>query len=184
MKPAIIKDALPARQFLTLNDFIYDEIMWGNRSKEGAPEFWGSRDRNSLILYECASIIKLKVMRVLQRKIHILRAQVNGQTRGQEGVYHHDSNIPGVWSVLLFTNTDWNVEWGGEFVHFSASDGEYSYVPYIPNWAVLFDSREEHRGSAPNVLTSELRTSVAFMYAEDDVLEKAREENKWKNQLF
>lgn len=180
--PIVFENVLSPKTFSLLNQDLLRNLEWGNRADMGTIQFWGGIDRNTPFLYDIASTIKLKIKKTLKKEIYILRSHLNGQTRGQEGVFHVDSRLDGVYTFVLFTNMSWSANWGGEFVHF---DGEaYNYVNYVPNRGVLFKSNDEHKGNAPNTITDELRTSAAFMYAEPNVFEEARESLKFKGQVF
>jgi hypothetical protein len=80
---------------------------------------------------------------------------------------HYDETNPGFTTLVLFTNYNWDTNWGGEFVCYNPIKKRYEYTPYVPNTAVVIPSSWEHKGSNPNNVTHKLRTSVGFMYCDD-----------------
>jgi hypothetical protein len=88
----------------------------------------------------------------------------NGQSFGQDGVYHTDENDPNAHTFLYYpTELDpLDVyEYGGE-TQFLQDDGEMYHVYPFTNTAVIFDGRIWHRGMGPNKWTKDLRMSLAF----------------------
>ena len=82
------------------------------------------------------------------------------------------------FTVIVFTEKNWNTQWGGEFVFFDKEIKEYKYTTYIPNRGVLIPANYEHFGASPNVCTDKLRTSIAFSYCEDDSIDAVYENSK------
>ena len=108
--------------------------------------------------------IKLAIKKVLRVPfdIHLNRINTNIQFSGQETTFHTDGS-GWCWTAVLFTELNWNTNWGGEFVCLT-NEGDYAYVPYIPGNLVLFDATQEHKGSCPNFSTKNFRSSVAWTY--------------------
>lgn len=179
--PIIIKDVLPNSTFFSLRDE-FKHVGWGlynysnNADKENERISWKlNQPNNTLIMYQCASIIKLKLQKYLKQDLIFIRAHSNGATFGQTCRFHIDFNAKNVWTFVLFTEKEWNTQWGGEFITFDPDNQEYKYTPYIPNSGALIPSNWEHYGAAPNDTTDKLRTTVAFSYSSkqsyDDVKE-------------
>jgi hypothetical protein len=88
----------------------------------------------------------------------------NGQSFGQDGVFHTDESDPNAHTFLYYPtelNTLDVYEYGGE-TQFLQDDGEMYHVYPFTNTAVIFDGRIWHRGMGPNKWTKDLRMSLAF----------------------
>jgi hypothetical protein len=174
--PIIIKNVLPIKTFLSINDeFRYAGWQLTNYSDGGLGnerKAWKLNDRNTqLIMFECASIIKLKIKKYLNKDIFFIRAHSNGSTFGQTSNFHIDFDEDDVWTFILFSSMNWNTQWGGEFVCFDPINKEYKYVPYIPNTGCLIPSNWHHYGSSPNETTDCLRTTLAFSFCSSNSFE-------------
>lgn len=90
---------------------------------------------------------------------------VNGQTYGLENAIHTDSpkDEEGWYTVLVYLNPKWHVDWGGETVFYNRarSDIVYAVVPK-PGRILFFDARHHHWGRAPTRNTNDLRITMAF----------------------
>jgi hypothetical protein len=162
--PVVLKEVLPFSLFHTV--FCEMTEGWSLTNfgyADDGTKFWAKNDKYSLVFLEAASIIKLKIQKNLQRDITLCRIHCNAQTQNQVSKFHQDSNFKKVWTFVLFTQWDWNTDWGGEFVCLNPYTKEYNYVPYIPNNGVLIPSHWEHVGRSP-VQTQEVRTSIGFSY--------------------
>ena len=169
--PIVIKDVLPVSTFFSLRDE-FKHTGWGlynysnNFDKENERISWKLNETNDkLIFYQCASIIKFKLQKYLKQDLIFIRVHSNGATFGQTCRFHVDFNEDNVWTFVLFTEKNWNTQWGGEFITFDPINQEYKYTPYIPNSGALVPSNWQHYGAAPNDTTDKMRTTVAFSYA-------------------
>ena len=88
-----------------------------------------------------------------------------------------------MWTFVLFTEENWNTQWGGEFVTQDPVSKEYKYVSYIPNNGTLVPSNWLHYGKSPNSYTDQLRTSVAFSYTSIQSFEYMKEKSIVKSFL-
>ena len=168
MYPIILSDVLPSQLFFSLRDE-FQYTGWGFRNYsdgEGERTSWRINEENDkLIMFQCASVIKLKIQKYLRQDLIFIKAHSNGSTFGQTCKFHIDFKEHNVWTFVLFTEKDWNVQWGGEFVAFNPATREYKYVTYMPNCGALIPSNWDHYGAAPNEMTDQLRTTMAFSYA-------------------
>ena len=164
MFPYVIEDSIPKNMFWKVYEFMnwqegwvlnnktYDEcclsfsknILWSS-----SPEF-----------IEVADYLKLKVQRVVKSNLTIERVLCNGQVTNQTSMFHTD---PGDLTLVLFTNSEWNAEWGGEFVC-EDDRGKLHYITYKPNRSVLIPALWQHQGFPPNRMTDQLRTSLGINY--------------------
>ena len=121
--------------------------------------------KDDLIFYKCAATIRLKMMRHLKKDIKLCKIHTNGQTSGQNALFHIDFRLDNVWTFILFNQMDWDLEWGGEFISMNPENGEVFYTPYRSNTGVFIPSNWEHKGHSPNSLIGNgYRTTVAFSY--------------------
>lgn len=91
------------------------------------------------------------------------RVYANGQTFGQNGKFHQDSQNHRCWTFILYINPidpdDMN-EWGGQ-TEFETNSGRFSQIPE-PNLGILFKSDIFHRGFGPSKKVSGLRITIAW----------------------
>ncbi len=118
----------------------------------------------NLKLIDAGVLCKLRVEKILKKTVELVRNNTNIQFPGQEATFHTDGNDRS-WTLLAFMQSDWDTEWGGEFIC-QTENQDYIGIPYMPNHGVLFRGSMLHRGSAPNALCPTFRLSVAFTYQE------------------
>ena len=122
-------------------------------------------------LIRIGTILKLHCEHFLKKKLEFNRIHTNIQFFGQESTFHTDCNKRNIgknWSFLIFVDTDWNTEHGGDFIC-EIEKKQYKNVPFIPNNGVLFNSSLEHRGAAPNSLCLyKPRKTIQFLFNEVD----------------
>lgn len=177
--PVVLREVLKPDLFFNVSEELSPNwSLLNGLSTDKGPCFWGKDERTSPLLIYASSIIKLKLMRVLQTHVNLIRIQVNGQTSGQHSSFHKDFDPAGVWTFVFFTALSWNTDWGGEFVCQVPSTLEYSYTAYIPNNGVLIPSNWWHKGCSPNNATNYMRTSVAFSFATDSVFDTFQKEGQ------
>lgn len=187
-KGQLITDVLPVELFFTLQDnWKYCGWHLDNKSYEGDSICWGlgkNYRNDNLSWFKAATIIKLKCQKYIKRPIQLTRIHVNGQTRGQYTSFHVDNgDEKNIWSFILFTESNWDVQWGGEFVCKNPVRNNYEYFTYTPNAGVLIPSYWEHYGQSPNQTTDKLRTTVAFMYQESSSLQKRIDNNDYLDRI-
>ena len=137
-KPIVIKNVLSESERLSLWDYFdrrspsmnslatwtYNNASYG----QGDPVSWQHPLRTDLIFTKCATV-RLKMMH-LRRDIKLCKIHANGQTAGQNTLFHKDWEEHGVWTFIYFNQPYWDVEWGGEFVC-QTPDDEYHFTPYV-----------------------------------------------------
>lgn len=162
--PHLLTEVLPIPLFQAIFDEFEDGWKLNNYANIGdGTKSWGRAEKNLLVFHEAASIVKLKIMKVLRRPVKLCKIHCNAQTQCQGAFFHTDFKNPEIWTFVLFTQRSWNTEWGGEFVCYNPNKEAYDFIPYIPNTGVLIPSCWEHVGRSP-IQTQELRTSIAFSY--------------------
>jgi len=171
--PIKFEYVLPHNLFNSIqDDLCFDWTLNNYSSSPDQHLSWALSTINDKILfYEAAAIIKLKILKHLKQKMQLIKIHVNGQTFGQVAEFHYDFLEQNSWTFILFTNTFWNTQWGGEFVCQDPDTGKYNYTTYIPNCGVLIPAWWQHYGSSPNHSTDKLRTTIAFSYANYNEIE-------------
>ena len=178
-KPIVIYDVLPRDEIDALYPYFdrkspainslatwtYNNASYG----KGDPISWQHPLRTDLIFEKCATTVKLKMMKYLRRPLKLCKIHVNGQTAGQNTVFHKDFQEDDVWTFIYFNQHYWNIEWGGEFVA-QSPDGVYHYTPYIPNTGAFIPSNWEHKGHPPNdLIGNDIRTTIAFSFCDPKI---------------
>ena len=176
-KGQLITNVLPVDLFFTLQDnWEYCGWVLDNKSYEGDSICWGlgkNYRNDNLSWFKAATIIKLKCQKYIKRPIQLTRIHVNGQTRGQYSSFHYDTDgVDDEWSFILFSESHWDTQWGGEFVCLNPRTKKYEYFTYTPNCGALIPSSWQHYGQSPNQTTDEMRTTVAFFYKDSINLKK------------
>lgn len=181
----LIENALSVKNFLLVRDefnswynkWIFNKKEFdrkhrdpcrGQIEKIRAPD--GSLGYNFQLI-RVGTVVKLHCEYFLKKKLHFRRIHTNIQFFGQESTFHIDSDERSDgkdWSFLIFMNTEWSIEYGGDFIC-EIGHHQYKNVPFIPNNGVLFNSSLPHRGAAPNSLClHKPRKTVQFLFNEVD----------------
>lgn len=180
--PIVLKDVFSSQKFFQLRDeFKYGKWQLNNYSDPKHDEkseervFWTMENIwENITIYECASIIKLKIQKYLQQNLFFIRAHSNGSTFGQSSRFHIDYESDDIWTFILFTEKNWNTQWGGEFVVYNPIEEEYNYTSYIPNSGALIPSNWQHYAMSPNERTDKLRTTIAFSYCSTESFDRLK----------
>ena len=105
-----------------------------------------------------------RIQEITGRKYNYSRIYANGQSFGQDGVFHLDENDPNAHTFLYYATPLDPLEvyeYGGE-TQFIQDTGEMYHVYPFTNTAVIFSGNIWHRGMGPNKWSKQLRTSIAF----------------------
>lgn len=140
---------------------IVNNLKWvfGARSRtEEGYKFWSS----DLILEEWlvnTTMDRLHRENRLKRKFSVCRAHANGQTYGQDGIFHTDDKRDDHYTLLIYmSDTDGHTQF--------KIDGQLVNIEPLKNRAVIFKSDILHRGLAPSRGIDDLRISLAFKLRE------------------
>ena len=171
-----LKDILSLKEFYQIQDE-FQYTQWDFNKKENTesdayprrgelrkPKY-GNTLGDNITFLNIGSRLKLHVEKILRKKIELRRINTNIQFFGQHSSFHKDSTTKSAWTLIIFCNKIWDTNWGGEFV-IQNNEGDYSYVPYIPNTGVLIPAWLEHQGLPPSRLCNSPRISLAFTYRE------------------
>ena len=174
-----VLDVLSSDDFRNINDefdFAYNHIMlkWGDgtdndhlrmglRKPDYTKEVYGTGDSlsDNFVFINLGTRLKMVAEHLLKKKLKFVRVNTNIQFGGQDSNFHKDGP-PNTWTFLLFTQMEWDVEWGGEFV--CCMNRDYHYIPYLPNTGCLFHSYNDHKGCPPTTQCTSYRTSIAFTF--------------------
>ena len=166
--PIKMSNVLPDRLFESIQDELIDWRLTNQSYNDDDPIFWTQSlnyKNTNIVFREAQTIIKYKLMKVLRRPLNSFRIHTNLATSGQKGsVFHTDDFNPGRLTFVLFANSNWDVQWGGENVVYNPHLEEYCYTTFIPNYGACFPSDWEHYGASPLSHTDEPRVSIAFLY--------------------
>ena len=92
------------------------------------------------------------------------RIMLSGNTFGQEGDRHRDSQTEGFYTGVIHLNPEIKSHWGGETVIYT---DPITTVEYKYNRLVMFPSEIPHIGRAPIRQSGQLRTILSLMSRED-----------------
>lgn len=170
--PKHFKDIFPINKFLEIEKDIQNSgWLYTNQSFKDDPyRSWTQSRKNRPIIVEASKTIQELLEEYLDTKLIHLRIHFNGQTIGQNGTMHQDYLAPGFFTFVLFANSFWNIESGGE-TYVLHPDGKSHIFPVVPNSGVLFPSEWFHWGNAPTV-GNLLRITVAYSYVMEDYYNK------------
>lgn len=82
----------------------------------------------------------------------------NGQTYGMSGSIHKDNSD---YTLLIYSNLHWNLDWGGRTV-FISKDGEQKSFSPIPGLAILSKGNIDHYSDEISRECYELRTTIVY----------------------
>jgi len=166
--PVVIPRVLPDKQYKQLQEEINILTNWNlsNKSVKTGGRSWAPpiHDKQNPYLFHLSTIINLKLQKIIKKRLRLCRIHINGQTAGQPSEFHIDYDLDNVWTFILFSDVEWDTEWGGEFVCQNPVTKKYTYVEFKPNSGVLIPSNWSHRGTSPLPCTDNLRMTVAFSY--------------------
>lgn len=90
------------------------------------------------------------------------RVYANFNLFGDQQFSHTDGDC---WTALMFVNSSWSVDWGGELLLYEQGPGSVALaIPPRPGRMVVFDGNLEHRGGSPNRFCLDARITVATKF--------------------
>ena len=145
------------------NILLADGGQYGGLSEEGAPNVARSlADLGSEHLV--TRIWERIAAHYGQASFEIRGVFLNGQSHGQDGEIHLDSEEPGkAYTFVVYLNRVWEAGWQGETVLYNDERNEIvtSVIPY-PGRLLVFDGSMPHWGRAPAKVFPGLRVTLAF----------------------
>ena len=161
----------PSNNNWRFNKLIFNETVTEKRIIE-FPIFGGiSKPYNqqgigdNINLLDLSSRLKIIAEQTLKVKLNLTRINTNIQFFGQDSLLHIDASTDNFWTFLVFFNTNWLADHGGEFLLIRPDNSTLSSLP-IPNRGLLFRANLYHKGCAPNRVCGTPRFSVACTYTE------------------
>jgi hypothetical protein len=144
---------------------IVEKFQWNyagfSTNESNSNKFWYSELMGHPFFTEWLSEIE----KLSNKKFKIDRLYANGQTLGQDGSWHVDSNNNETgYTFLYYFNDSDDISLIGET--YFIVDGEPLGVTPIPNSAVLFHHKYKHKGMAPRKGYNDLRVTIAFKLTE------------------
>lgn len=117
-----------------------------------------------------------KIENLLEKKLSIVDLYANGSTTSMGSFPHIDAIENNVMVFLLYVNSDWKVEWGGQTVFLNrffdctkkveiGNNETISFYPN-PNSALYFPGNIVHMSEPPTREFRGLRQTVAFRVKE------------------
>jgi len=140
-----------------------NSLSWKYGASSGdstSVRFWISHLNNEKKIID---IISPKIEKMSGFKIEIERVYANGQTYGQDGVFHTDHESYDRYTFILYVSPIFpdNVDIVGGFTQFKIDNQIVNIEPY-QNRGCMFKSNIIHRGLAPSREVDMLRVTLAF----------------------
>lgn len=152
-------DILSEKEYLKCKEII-DNSLWkyGQVSNPNSNcKFWMIQNLHTDSFFH--NIFMEKIEKLTNNKFEINRIYANGQTFGQEGDWHIDSNSEDAWTFLYYFNKG-DISKIGE-TYFKNND-IINVVNPTYNSGIYFKSNIEHKGSSPKIDFNDLRITIAF----------------------
>jgi hypothetical protein len=113
---------------------------------------------------------------IITEPCKLLRCYVNAYTFGTEGAMHTDSNREGEYTVMLYLNREWQMNWAGETVILDAEgkDIQQSVIPRFRR-IVKFPCNQLHAARPVSKTCNELREVLVYKIRLDsapDIIEE------------
>lgn len=165
----VFDDAVPPQLVATLDEIVRMPI-WKHGVKSASDDpfsFWFAPFADSEPALEKFSpelfSLWLCVKRLLKGEHKIELAYANGQTYGQAGEIHTDTDAPGHKTVVFYCNSVWQPNWHGETLFYTPdhSDVIKAVLPK-PGRVVIFDGNIPHAGRDPSRLCPLIRVTITF----------------------
>ncbi len=165
----VFDNAVPPQLVQTLDEVVRMPI-WrhGMKSSNNDPiSFWFAMFADSEAALEKFSqelfALWTCVKPLLKGEHRIDLAYANGQTHGQPGEIHTDSDAPGQKTVVYYCNAQWDPSWHGETLFYTPDRSEIvrAVVPK-PGRVVIFDANTPHCGRDPSRLCPLIRVTITF----------------------
>ena len=157
-------DVLTPNEYIKLTELIKGfKWIYGGTStaKSDASKFWYSELIDDSFFN---GFFFNKIKEVTGKNFILKRAYANGQTWGQDGEWHKDSDEVNGYTLLYYCNYSNDVSLIGE-TYFNVN-GEQLAVSPIPNSAVLFSHDLLHKGMAPKQKFNDIRVTIALKLEE------------------
>ena len=156
-------DFLPQEKYnqlkLIVNDLKWMYVGYSNPNTV-SNRFWYSELMGHPFFVEWLD----EIQKLTNKKFTIDRLYANGQTLGQDGGWHSDSDKDTGYTFLYYFNDGTDVTTIGE-TYFMV-DGEPIGITPIPNSAIIFPHKFIHKGMAPRKGYNELRVTIAIKLTE------------------
>lgn len=136
--------------------------VFGHTSVKKTTPFWAMELINDAYFTE---YLKEIIEKTFSKKFRIIRVYANGQTPGQDGSFHTDSEDPNTFTACFYTNNvsfEDNKNTGGNLV-IKLPEKKYDIsIEPRNNRLVLFPSNYLHRGLSFHFDIKEMRICIAW----------------------
>lgn len=156
------QDQLEIIKFLNSSSWCFGQ--YSHKQKETHKKFWFMDLMNCDFF--CVYLMK-KICELAEEKFSLIKVYANGQTYGQDGYWHLDSENSNEYTFLYYANLNWKVTWGGETV-FNVDNSIISFIPK-PNSGLLFPANIYHYAKSPSRDFYDLRTTIAFKLKKENL---------------
>ncbi len=99
------------------------------------------------------------------KNLKLVELMGNMSIFGDTTFIHRDSPSENIASVLVFGNSDWIEDYGGEIIFYDASnESELAILP-LPGRIIIFNATLKHRAGLPSRNSNAVRISLSLRYA-------------------
>ena len=167
MDKIIIVDNFLNEDEITTVHKIVDNSLWdfnhySNGNKVIETPFWTANLTNEVYISE---YIKTIIEAHFFKKFELLRVYANGQTFGQDGVFHIDTEDEDCYTFCLYVNKikKEDIELAAGYIYFKIPELNYQicYEP-INNRGLFFPSNYLHKASAFSRFIKDLRICISW----------------------
>jgi len=173
--PVIVDNFIPEDIAKDMFDEIEEEKWaYGNSSNDdGIHLFWHQPHYviTDNFFSKCKTINKLMPDYIKKytkiNSLKLTRIHANGQTYGQDGGWHRDTETPNFLTCLIYLTPEVNKYKTEKFsgpTEFKIDENRIISIPPVYRRAVFFKSNILHRGTSFDRYIPHLRISVAFLY--------------------
>ena len=168
---------LPQKMFDDIKPFLLQK-KWGlslsNPNSQSHKVFWGMiLDDGKFFAEDVFYLIK----KATKKNFKINQILANAQSTLQDGSPHTDSIDPKSKTFLIYSNAEWDYQWGGETIFFDRyrifdknkdkteeiiNSTDIHQIYPVPNTAVYFPSNMIHYAMGPNRDFYGIRYTIAY----------------------
>lgn len=166
----VIDNFLEENELKIINDIIKSKTWEYNHTSNGNLKievpFWNTYLNNEKFITE---YLKTIIEKHFFKKFEVQRVYCNGQTYGQDGAFHIDTDDPDCYTFCLYINNikKEDIDLAAGYIYFKFPDLKYKicYEP-INNRGIFFPSSYLHRSSSFTRFFKDIRLCVAWKLRE------------------
>lgn len=143
------KNEIPLNTLKTWRDSIlesakFQQVGWTGNNKEPYRHWAAYPNMSDTIYKEIFDCMNISAKED-GFNLHPCRAIVNMYNHGDSSWLHSDSSTEDAWTLLLFMNEYWDINWGGDFI-LSENNEILKAVAPTPGKFILFKANILHAG--------------------------------------